>query len=138
MSLMLGWSDASDPLYASSLVTLPHTQLLAADPHAPPTPVVQSNARYAAIRLPSTPTLFASVCSSSVPCGSAALFRKSSQPYSPAATTVRSVAPKTSGCLDAIVIASPASQKRIGQNEVTTPKLNVRLLGYVPRSMPRY
>ena len=47
MSLIGGWSLASDPLYASSLVTLPQTQLLAADPQFAADAVVQSSDRYA-------------------------------------------------------------------------------------------
>ena len=42
---MPGWSPAFDPLWASSLVTLAHTQSLAAFPHAPPTELFQSRAR---------------------------------------------------------------------------------------------
>ena len=45
MSSMGGWSLASDPLYASSLGTLPQTQLLAAHPQSLEVAVVQSRVR---------------------------------------------------------------------------------------------
>jgi hypothetical protein len=61
MSVTPGWSDASDPLYASSLGTLPNTQSLAAQPQSLLVEFVQSSARYAAMRLPSTPAAFVSV-----------------------------------------------------------------------------
>src|SRR4051812_40400738 len=58
------------------------------------------------MRLPSTPALFASVASSSVPCGSDAFSRKSLQPYAAATVTI-SAAPNASGCLDAIFMSLP-------------------------------
>ena len=45
MSVTAGWSVASDPLYASSLVTLPYGHLLAVHPQSPPTAVFQSRTR---------------------------------------------------------------------------------------------
>src|SRR6266516_3543207 len=57
MSLIGCWSPALDPLWASPLVTLPHTQLLAAHPHEPAELLLQSSDRYAAMREPSTPAL---------------------------------------------------------------------------------
>src|SRR5882762_248763 len=72
------WSPRFDPLYASLLVTPPHTQLLAAQPHAPELDS-QSNARYAAMSEPSTPALFCRVASSTTPC--AGWSRKPLQAY---------------------------------------------------------
>ena len=45
MSLMGCWSPALDPLWASPLGTLPHTQLLAAQPHEPAELLLQSSDR---------------------------------------------------------------------------------------------
>src|SRR5205814_9361010 len=96
MSLIGGWSALVDPLYESSPATLPHTQLLAAQPHEPPA-AGQSRARYAAIRVPSTPVLVESVPSSKVPCGTALVSRKFPHPRSAADTNVRIAVPTSSG-----------------------------------------
>src|SRR5258705_10798632 len=69
--------------------------------------LVQSNARYAPMSVPSTPDAFASVPWSNVPCGAAASAKKFLQPYSVAVTTIRDAAPRSSGRLDAILIVSP-------------------------------
>src|SRR5580765_2413628 len=103
MSLIGGWSVAFDPLYESSLATLDHTQLLAAHPQFALVAVVQSNVRYAAISVPSTPLRFASVCSLRTPCGSAASDKKFLQPYSVAVARLSDAVP-TSSRLDTIFI----------------------------------
>src|SRR6266478_5942519 len=84
---------------------LPHTQLLAAHPQ-PKSSVwsVQSSVRYAAMRDPSTPARFASVVEFNVPCGAAALLRKSLQPYRKAIARISTAAPRSSGFLDTVVI----------------------------------
>src|SRR5437762_4338052 len=74
--------------------------------------LVQSNARYAAMSVPSTPDAVASVASFNVPCGAAASAKKFLQPYSVAVTRTRDAAPRNSGCLDTIFIVSPCVRCR--------------------------
>ena len=90
MSLIGCWSPALDPLWASPLVTLPHTQLLAAHPHEPAELLLQSSDRYAAMREPSTPAFDSSDGCSTAPW--AGMSRKSLQAYaSPAATVTPAI-----------------------------------------------
>src|SRR3954464_894771 len=105
MSLIGGWSSLVEPLYASSAATLPHTQLLAAQPHpGADVAFVQSRARYAPARVPSTPALLPSEPSSNVPWGMALVDRKSLHPYAPIDTRVRTAVPTSSRFFDTIFI----------------------------------
>src|SRR5258706_9046632 len=56
------------------------------------------------MRDPSTPARFASVVEFNVPCGAAALLRKSLQPYRKAIARISTAAPRSSGFLDTVVI----------------------------------
>src|SRR3954464_13519713 len=112
MSLMGGWSSLVEPLNESSPATLPQTQLLAAQPHDPPA-AGQSRARYAAIRVPSTPDLVESVPSSSVPCGMALDSRKLLQPTRPADISVSIAVPTSSLFFVTIFIVMVSLKKSI-------------------------
>src|SRR5207249_890813 len=102
-----GWSEASEPLYASSLVMLPNGQLLAAHPQLPLVALLQSSERYVAISAPSTPILLVNAFTSNVPC--AGVSRKPLHAYAAAPrTTTAAAAPSTSRDLsDVFIVPGP-------------------------------
>src|SRR2546423_15526075 len=113
MSLISGWSPPSDPLYESSLATLPKAQLLAAQPQLLLVLAVQSSVRYAAMSDPSTPVGFASVFASNAPCGSDAEDRKSLQPYTVAVARITNAVPRSRGCFDLDIIVASSLKRPV-------------------------
>src|SRR4051812_39240966 len=108
MSLIGGWSVASDPLYESPAATLPQTQLLAAQPQLALTPDVQSSGRYAPMSVPSTPAAVCSVAWFKDPSGVEASVRKFLQPQRAAVMTTSDAVPANSGCFCRSLIVSPS------------------------------